>query len=125
MKKREFTEKYLYRFAYAAQILSTDARFQNSIAATYLGALRDELIDLASKTDADLYHYIVLENTKYANALDARGLFKKADHITSRLGIWRKNLDLDEGWNKIMDDFREGKISGLGDVIKKKRKKKA
>lgn len=49
-------------------------------------------------------------------------LFVKADHIEPRLPVFRKNYDYGEGFGKMVDEFRDGKIKDVHEFIEKKRK---
>lgn len=44
-------------------------------------------------------------------------------HPYPRPMVFRKNLDLGEGWTKMTDEFRDGRIDGVPDYIEKLRKK--
>lgn len=48
-----------------------------------------------------------------------------SDHLYSRPMVFRKNYDYGEGWQKMLDEFRAGKIKGVRDFVKKKRKEKS
>lgn len=51
-----------------------------------------------------------------------RAKSEESGHLLPRKQVFRRNYDYDEGWHAIMDDFRAGKIKGISDFLKKKKK---
>lgn len=55
----------------------------------------------------------------YSGGEDPR---KDPTKLMSRLPVFRKNYDLDEGWTKMTDEYRDGKNKGVKDFVDEKKK---